>query len=233
MEKFIEKGQIIVGLDFDNSQSAFEITKFLNPENYKVKVGNQLFTACGPQILEDLKKQGFDIFLDLKYHDTPNTVEKAILEACKQNVWMTNIHLLGGKSMIEAAVNAKNSISSEILLVGVTVLTSLDQNDLFDIGVKKNLKDQISSLYNLGKKAGIDGIVCSPNDLAYFKKEEMESFITVCPGIRVKAESGGQKRTSTIYDAINLGADYLVVAREIISSSDPLKVINEIDSYFI
>ena len=233
MEKFIEKGQIIVGLDFDNSQSAFEITKFLNPENYKVKVGNQLFTACGPQILEDLKKQGFDIFLDLKYHDTPNTVEKAILEACKQNVWMTNIHLLGGKSMIEAAVNAKNSISSEILLVGVTVLTSLDQNDLFDIGVKKNLKDQISSLYNLGKKAGIDGIVCSPNDLAYFKKEEMESFITVCPGIRVKAESGGQKRTSTIYDAINIGADYLVVAREITSSPDPLKVINEIDSYFI
>ena len=233
MEKFIKQGQIIVGLDFDNSQSAFEITKLLNPENYKVKVGNQLFTACGPQILEDLKKQGFDIFLDLKYHDTPNTVEKAILEACKQNVWMTNIHLLGGKSMIEAAVNAKNSISSEILLVGVTVLTSLDQNDLFDIGVKKNLKDQISSLYNLGKKAGIDGIVCSPNDLAYFKKEEMESFITVCPGIRVKAESGGQKRTSTIYDAINIGADYLVVAREITSSSNPIKVINEIDSYFI
>ena len=233
MKKFIKQGQIIVGLDFDNSQSALEITKLLDPENYKVKVGNQLFTACGPKILEDLMKQGFDIFLDLKYHDTPNTVEKAILEACKQNVWMTNIHLSGGQNMIEAAVNAKNSISSEILLIGVTVLTSLDQNDLFDIGVKKNLKDQISSLYNLGKKAGIDGIVCSPNDLAYFKKEEMESFITVCPGIRVKAESGGQKRTSTIYDAINIGADYLVVAREIISSSDPLKVINEIDSYFI
>jgi len=233
MEKFIKQGQIIVGLDFDNSQSAFEITKLLNPENYKVKVGNQLFTACGPQILEDLKKQGFDIFLDLKYHDTPNTVEKAMLEACKQNVWMTNIHLSGGQNMIEAAVNAKKSISSEILLIGVTVLTSLDQQDLSDIGVSKDLKDQISSLFDLGKKAGIDGIVCSPKDLAYLKKEDMDSFVTVCPGIRVKEERGGQKRTSTIHDAINLGADYLVVAREIISSPNPLKVINEIDSYFL
>ncbi len=233
MKKFIKKGQIIVGLDFDNSQSAFEITKLLNPENFKVKVGNQLFTACGPKILEDLKKQGFDIFLDLKYHDTPNTVEKAILEACKQDVWMTNIHLSGGQNMIEAAVNAKKSTSSDILIIGVTVLTSLDQKDLYDIGVSNNLRDQIISLLDLGKKAGIDGIVCSPNDLAYLEKEEMDSFITVCPGIRVKAESGGQKRTSTIHDAINMGADYLVVAREIISSSNPLKVINEINSYFI
>ena len=135
--------------------------------------------------------------------------------------------------MIEAAVNAKKSISSEILLIGVTVLTSLDQQDLSDIGVSKDLKDQISSLFDLGKKAGIDGIVCSPKDLAYLKKEDMDSFVTVCPGIRVKEERGGQKRTSTIHDAINLGADYLVVAREIISSPNPLKVINEIDSYFL
>ncbi|MBH20139.1 MAG: orotidine-5'-phosphate decarboxylase [Crocinitomicaceae bacterium] len=233
MEKFIKKGQIIVGLDFDNSQSALDIAELLNPENYKVKVGSQLFTACGPKILEDLNIKGFDIFLDLKYNDTPNTVEKAILEACKNNVWMTNIHLSGGQNMIDAAVNAKKSISSEILLIGVTVLTSLDQKDLYDIGVSKDLKDQIISLFNLGKKGGIDGIVCSPNDLAYLKKEEMDSFITVCPGIRVNAESGGQKRTATIHDAINMGADYLVVAREIISSSNPLRVINEIDSYFI
>ena len=233
MEKFIKKGQIIVGLDFDNSKSAFEITKLLNPDNFKVKVGSQLFTACGPKILEDLKKQGFDIFLDLKYHDTPNTVEKAVLEACKKEVWMLNIHLSGGQKMIESAVKAKNSVSSEILLIGVTVLTSLDQKDLYDIGVSKNLEDQILSLRNLGKKGGIDGIVCSPNDLVYFKKEEMNSFITVCPGIRIKAESGGQKRTSTIHDAIHLGADYLVVAREITSSPNPKKVINEIDSYFI
>ena len=233
MERFIKKGQIIVGLDFDNADSAFEITKLLNPENYKVKVGNQLFTACGPTVLEDLSRQGFDIFLDLKYHDTPNTVEKAILEACKNNVWMTNIHLSGGQKMIESAVKAKNSISSEILLIGVTVLTSLDQKDLSDVGVSRDLKDQIISLFNLGKKGGIDGIVCSANDLVYLKKEELDSLITVCPGIRVKAESGGQKRTATIHDAINMGADYLVVAREIISSSNPLKVINEIDSYFI
>ena len=233
MKRFIKKGQIIVGLDFDNADSAFEITKLLNPEKYKVKVGNQLFTACGPKVLEDLSKQGFDIFLDLKYHDTPNTVEKAILEACKNNVWMTNIHLSGGQKMIESAVKAKNSISSEILLIGVTVLTSLDQKDLSDVGVSKDLRDQIISLFNLGKKGGIDGIVCSANDLVYLKKEAMDPFITVCPGIRVKAESGGQKRTATIHDAINMGADYLVVAREIISSPNPLKVINEIDSYFV
>ena len=233
MEKFIKKGQIIVGLDFDNSKSALDTAKLLNPDNYKVKVGSQLFSACGPKILEDLKKQGFDIFLDLKYHDTPNTVEKAVLEACKKEIWMLNIHLSGGQDMIESAVKAKNSVSSDILLIGVTVLTSLDQKDLSDVGVSKGLKDQIVSLSNLGKKGGIDGIVCSPNDLTYFKNEEINSFITVCPGIRIKAESGGQKRTSTIHDAILRGADYLVVAREIISSSNPTKVINKIDSYFI
>ncbi len=233
MEKFIKKGQIIVGLDFDNSKSALEITKLLNPENYKVKVGSQLFTACGPRILDDLKKQGFDIFLDLKYHDTPNTVEKAVLEACKNDIWMLNIHLSGGQQMIESAVKAKNSVSSEIFLIGVTLLTSLDQKDLSDIGVSNDLKDQIISLFDLGKKEGIDGIVCSPKDLAFFREEEISSLITVCPGIRVQAERGGQKRTSTIYDAIHMGADYLVVAREIISSPNPLKVINEIDSYFI
>ena len=233
MEKFIKKGQIIVGLDFDNSKSVFEITKLLNPDNYKVKVGSQLFTACGPKILEDLKKQGFDIFLDLKYHDTPNTVEKAVLEACKKEVWMLNIHLSGGKNMIEAAVKAKNSISSEILLIGVTVLTSLDQNDFSDIGIIKDLKNQISSLLNLGKKAGIDGIVCSPKDLEYLDKEEMNSLISVCPGIRVNVESGGQKRTSTIHEAIEMGSDYLVIAREITASPNPSKVIDEIDSYFI
>ncbi len=233
MERFITRGQIIVGLDFDNAKSAFEITKLLDPKNYKLKVGSQLFTACGPKILDDLRKEGFDIFLDLKFHDTPNTVEKAVLEACKLGIWMLNIHLSGGKNMIEAAVKAKNSISSEILLIGVTVLTSLDQNDFSDIGIIKDLKNQISSLLNLGKKAGIDGIVCSPKDLEYLDKEEMNSLISVCPGIRVNVESGGQKRTSTIHEAIEMGSDYLVIAREITASPNPSKVIDEIDSYFI
>ena len=233
MGRFIKKGQIIVGLDFDNAKNAFEITKLLDPKNYKLKVGSQLFTACGPKILDDLRKDGFDIFLDLKFHDTPNTVEKAVLEACKLGIWMLNIHLSGGKNMIEAAVKAKNSISSEILLIGVTVLTSLDQKDLSDIGIIKDLKNQISSLLNLGKKAGIDGIVCSPKDLEYLDKEEMNSLISICPGIRVNVESGGQKRTSTIHEAIEMGSDYLVIAREITASPNPSKVIDEIDSYFI
>lgn len=233
MEKFIQKGQIIVGLDFDNSKSAFEITKLLDPKNYKIKVGSQLFTACGPKILDDLTKEGFDIFLDLKFHDTPNTVEKAVIEACKKNVWMLNIHLSGGRNMIESAVKAKNSISPEILLIGVTILTSLDENDLFDIGVSKNLQNHINSLLSLGKRAGIDGIVCSPKDLDYFDKEEMNSLISICPGIRVNEESGGQKRTATINEAIKMGADYIVIAREIIASPNPSKVVSEIDSFFI
>ena len=224
---------IIVALD-EYKQTKFEqVLDQLDPNLCMVKIGSISFNSLGRETVIKAANKGFDIFLDLKYHDTPNTVEKAILEACKQNVWMTNIHLSGGQNMIEAAVNAKNSISSEMLLIGVTVLTSLDQQDLSDIGVSNDLREQIISLINLGKRGGIDGIVCSPNDLAYLNKDEMNSFITVCPGIRVKAESGGQKRTSTIHDAINMGADYLVVAREIISSSDPLKVINEIDSYFI
>ena len=231
--KILKPKQIIIALDFDTLEEATHIAELLDPKIFRLKIGKQLYASEGPQIIDSLNAQGFDIFLDLKYHDTPNTVEKAVLEACKNEIWMLNIHLSGGQKMIESAVKAKNSVSSEIFLIGVTVLTSLDQKDLTDVGVSKNLEDQIASLFYLGKKAGIDGIVCSPNDLACFKKEELNSFITVCPGIRVKAENGGQKRISTVHDAILLGADYLVVAREITSSSNPLKVINEIDSYFI
>ena len=229
----VDPKKIIVALDYDHIDNALALAGNLNPDLCRLKIGKELFTKYGPEIVSQIQKKGFEIFLDLKFHDIPTTVYRACISAFSLNVWMLNIHLSGGQNMIESAVNAKNSISPEILLVGVTVLTSLDQNDLFDVGVSKDLKDQIMSLFSLGKKLGIDGIVCSPNDLAYFNKEQMDSFISVCPGIRVKEKRGGQKRTATIHDAINMGADYLVVAREIISSTNPKKVINEIDSYFI
>lgn len=224
---------VIVALDFSDFDELKYFVSILNPKLCKLKVGKELFTKFGPKVVEFLQSKGFDIFLDLKFHDTPNTVEKAVIEACKKNVWMLNIHLSGGRNMIESAVKAKNSISPEILLIGVTILTSLDENDLYDIGVSKNLQNHINSLLSLGKRAGIDGIVCSPKDLDYFDKEEMNSLISICPGIRVNEESGGQKRTATINEAIKMGADYIVIAREIIASPNPSKVVSEIDSFFI
>ena len=230
MEKFIKKGQIIVGLDFDNAKSAFEITKLLNPKNYKLKVGSQLFTSCGPKILDDLNKEGFDIFLDLKFHDTPNTVEKAVLEACKMSIWMLNIHLSGGLNMIEAAVKAKNSISPEILLIGVTVLTSLNSKSLKEIGHTKNVKQLVIKQAALIKKSGCDGIVCSPQE-AMIVRKKYKNLLIITPGIRLLGESSNdQKRIMTPKQAFENKVSGIVIGRSLILGNIKKNIIRLIDN---
>ena len=222
------KSPIIVALDME-SERALELAKKLNPQECKVKVGSQLFTADGPIIIEKLNELGFDIFLDLKFHDIPNTVKKAVEAAIKMGVWMLNVHSLGGKEMLRAAYEVVEKVSIKPLLVGVTVLTSLNDKALKEVGLGLNTEDQVLLLAELCQTEGLNGVVCSANELSVLRKHLEEDFLLVTPGIRSSGqESDDQKRISTASEAISNGADYIVIGREISNEIDPSKKIRQI-----
>ena len=222
------KSPIIVALDME-SERALELAKKLNPQECKVKVGSQLFTADGPIIIDKLNELGFDIFLDLKFHDIPNTVKKAVEVAIKMGVWMLNVHSLGGKEMLRAAYEVVEKVSIKPLLVGVTVLTSLNDKALKEVGLGLNTEDQVLLLAELCQTEGLNGVVCSANELSVLRKHLEEDFLLVTPGIRSSGqESDDQKRISTASEAISNGADYIVIGREISNEIDPSKKIRQI-----
>ena len=222
------KSPIIVALDME-SKRALELAKKLNPQECKVKVGSQLFTADGPMIIEKLNELGFDIFLDLKFHDIPNTVKKAVEVAIKMGVWMLNVHSLGGKEMLRAACEVVEKASIKPLLVGVTVLTSLNDKSLKEVGLGLNTEDQVLLLAELCQTEGLNGVVCSANELSVLRKHLEEDFLLVTPGIRSSGqESDDQKRISTASEAISNGADYIVIGREISNEIDPSEKIRQI-----
>ena len=222
------KSPIIVALDME-SKRALELAKKLNPQECKVKVGSQLFTADGPMIIEKLNELGFDIFLDLKFHDIPNTVKKAVETVIKMGVWMLNVHSLGGKEMLRAAYEVVEKVSIKPLLVGVTVLTSLNDKSLKEVGLGLNTEDQVLLLAELCQTEGLNGVVCSANELSVLRKHLEEDFLLVTPGIRSSGqESDDQKRISTASEAISNGADYIVIGREISNEIDPSEKIRQI-----
>ena len=222
------KSPIIVALDME-SKRALELAKKLNPQECKVKVGSQLFTADGPIIIDKLNELGFDIFLDLKFHDIPNTVKKAVEVAIKMGVWMLNVHSLGGKEMLRAAYEVVEKASIKPLLVGVTVLTSLNDKSLKEVGLGLNTEDQVLLLAELCQTEGLNGVVCSANELSVLRKHLEEDFLLVTPGIRSSGqESDDQKRISTASEAISNGADYIVIGREISNEIDPSEKIRQI-----
>ena len=222
------KSPIIVALDME-SKRAGELAKKLNPQECKVKVGSQLFTADGPIIIDKLNELGFDIFLDLKFHDIPNTVKKAVEVAIKMGVWMLNVHSLGGKEMLRAAYEVVEKVSIKPLLVGVTVLTSLNDKSLKEVGLGLNTEDQVLLLAELCQTEGLNGVVCSANELSVLRKHLEEDFLLVTPGIRSSGqESDDQKRISTASEAISNGADYIVIGREISNEIDPSEKIRQI-----
>ena len=211
------------------SKRALELAKKLNPQECKVKVGSQLFTADGPIIIDKLNELGFDIFLDLKFHDIPNTVKKAVEVAIKMGVWMLNVHSLGGKEMLRAACEVVEKASIKPLLVGVTVLTSLNDKSLKEVGLGLNTEDQVLLLAELCQTEGLNGVVCSANELSVLRKHLEEDFLLVTPGIRSSGqESDDQKRISTASEAISNGADYIVIGREISNEIDPSEKIRQI-----
>ena len=219
---------IIIALDSD-MQTALELAEKVDPKQCKLKVGSQLFTSSGPKVINELKNLGFDIFLDLKFHDIPNTVSKAVETAIEMGVWMLNVHSLGGKDMLRAAYEAKDSALIKPLLIGVTILTSLDNKSIKEVGLELKIEDQVLLLADLCKGEGLDGVVCSPNELKHLRKNLDEDFLLVTPGIRsLGVGKHDQKRISSVSEAMEKGADYVVIGREITNDSDPNKKIKQI-----
>jgi orotidine-5'-phosphate decarboxylase len=242
-----DRKRIIVVLDYPDAASAMALVSQLDPALCRVKVGKELFTATGPAIVEGLVKRGFDVFLDLKFHDIPNTVAGACRAAASLGVWMLNVHASGGRAMLAAAREAIDSAAGhKSLLIGVTVLTSMTSTDLADIGVcgaggaRPDTKDQVLRLARLCFDAGLDGVVCSAEEAPMLTSAlplvnaSARTFLKVTPGIRLADDAkGDQQRVVTPVDAIRMGADYLVIGRSITSAKDPIARLNEINNQLI
>ena len=224
------KSTVIVALDYDNQDSALTLADRLDPTLCQLKVGKELFTAAGPSVVKKLTDRGFGIFLDLKFHDIPNTVAKAIGTAADLGVWMTNVHASGGSRMMSAARQALDSGGSDMLLIGVTVLTSMGVSDLEEVGVQGNASAQVLRLAELAKNSGLDGVVCSAQEAKLLKESLGQGFKLVTPGIRLAdSAADDQRRIVTPADALALGSDYLVIGRPITQSTDPLATLLEIN----
>ena len=211
--------KLIVALDFSNAEEVAQITSLLDPQTCVLKVGLQLYLAEGQTILKQLTDQGFEVFLDLKLHDIPNTVHKAVAEIAQFNVLMTTIHLQGGAEMIEAAKSAAGSTK----ILGVSLLTSLDEKDTQQL-YGNAFENQFNKLVTLAQSSSIDGIVCSPQELV-----KLHDFnkLKVVPGIRNAQTEDDQKRTMSAEDAYAQGADYIVVGRPITQASNVASVLEE------
>lgn len=223
--------KLIVALDFDQRDSALQFTKQLDPKQCRVKVGFELYMQGGRELLAQLHQDGFEVFLDLKFHDIPNTVAQACKSASQLGVWMITVHCLGGPQMLRAAAEAVASQSGpKPKLVGVTVLTSMDEAQLAAIGVSQSIEDSAKQLAQLAKDYGLDGIVCSPHEAQQIKQQHGKDFLCVTPGIRLeKNSSDDQHRIMTPVKAIEEGADYLVIGRPIRLSANPSKTIEKIN----
>jgi orotidine-5'-phosphate decarboxylase len=223
--------RIIVALDFPNSQEALQFVEHLDPELCRLKVGFELFVSAGPELLKILHNKGFDIFLDLKLHDIPNTVAAACRSAARLGVWMINVHASGGRDMLEAARDALVPMINAPKLIAVTVLTSLADDDLLDIGVQRKVQEQTLGLAELARATGLDGVVCSAQETSLLRQNLGDKFLLVTPGIRPRGViSDDQKRVMTPTEAVNLGSDYLVIGRPITQAADPMAVIFSINS---
>lgn len=222
--------KVIVALDFNNLDEVLNFVANVNPDQCRLKVGKELFTAHGPNIVRELQRRGFDVFLDLKFHDIPTTVYKAIRVAADLGVWMVNIHASGGAEMLQAARQAVNDSIHKPLLIAVTILTSLDDISVIDI-YGKSVSEQVLHLSKLSYACGIDGVVCSAHEANIIKLATNSTFITVTPGIRlVNDKLDDQTRIMTPSAALAAGADYLVIGRPITKSNYPNKVLLTINS---
>ncbi len=221
------KKPIIVVLDFPDAKSALALAVCLDPAICRVKVGKELHTAAGPQVIDDLMLRGFEVFLDLKFHDIPNTVASACRVAASQGVWMMNVHASGGSRMMLAAREALDFAQVKPLLIGVTVLTSLSDADMVDIGFSGTARDNVMRLATLTKACGLDGVVCSAAEATSLRAALGAEFRLVTPGIRLADDAkGDQQRVVTPTDAIELGADYLVIGRSITHAKDPVATLD-------
>jgi len=226
--------KIILALDVETFKEAEEFVKLLGDSIGVFKVGKKLFTRCGPNIIEMIHRYKGKVFLDLKFHDIPHTVAGAVEEACRLRVFMLTIHALGGQTMMREAVEAATGMSRRLstpspFILAVSILTSLQQEDLNDIGIPSSVEAAVLRLAKLSKRAGVHGVIASAKEAAKIKASLGEDFMVVTPGIRPKgAASNDQKRSVTPKEAFLAGADYIVIGRPILEAKDPLKVVEEI-----
>jgi orotidine-5'-phosphate decarboxylase len=222
--------RVIVALDFPNASEALALAARVTPEQCRLKVGFELFTSAGPALVETLVQKGFDVFLDLKYHDIPNTVASACAAAARLGVWMLNVHSLGGRDMLHAARAALDTGARRPLLIGVTLLTSHSAQDLAAIGLPPDPAVLVVRLAGLVKEAGLDGVVCSAAEAAALRSVYGPNFCLVTPGIRPAGTAAGdQRRVMTPVAALRAGAHYLVIGRPITQAADPRAVLAAIN----
>jgi len=223
--------RIVVALDFAGASEALALVARLDPTRCRLKVGKELFTAAGPRLVEELVARGFGVFLDLKYHDIPSTVAAACRAAAATGAWMINVHAAGGRAMLEAARAAIGELEPRPLLVAVTVLTSLAQAELAEVGVRDPLETQVLRLARLARRCGLDGVVCSGRDLGALAALGAPGFLRVTPGVRpAGAASDDQKRVLTPGEALRAGTDYLVIGRPVTRAPDPLAALAAIEA---
>ncbi|MEC9085178.1 MAG: orotidine-5'-phosphate decarboxylase, partial [Pseudomonadota bacterium] len=222
--------KIIVALDFPSQNPALALADQLDPAKCRLKVGKELFTRSGPDLVKALQSRGFDIFLDLKFHDIPNTTSAAVAAAAELGVWMVNVHASGGEKMMVACRERLESFGNDRpLLIAVTVLTSMSDEDLAGIGIASSAEAHVSRLATLTKNSGLDGVVCSAQEAPRLKAEQGSDFQLITPGIRpLTADKGDQQRIMTPTDALKAGSDYLVIGRPITQAPDPLAALESI-----
>jgi len=221
--------KIVIALDYANPQDALNFVAQLDPSLCRLKVGKELFTAAGPHLVETLIAKGFGVFLDLKFHDIPTTVAKACEAASRLGVWMLNVHASGGSAMMEAAREGVERSGEKPILIAVTVLTSMNQQMLNEVGVAGTVSDQVLNLATLTQRSGLDGVVCSAQEAPILRKALGDKFCLVTPGIRpADAALDDQSRVVTPSQALTLGSSYLVIGRPITQSRNPLETLRKI-----
>lgn len=225
----LDQNRIIVALDMATAEQALALLDSLDPKKCRAKVGKELFTRYGPDLVRQIQNKGFDVFLDLKFHDIPNTVNKAVAAACELGVWMITLHAAGGAEMLRAARQAVTDSEHKPLLVAVTILTSLAEEDLVIQGIQRTPLEQVQRLSSLAQESGMDGVVCSAAEAAELRKLLREDFLLVTPGIRPAGDAAhDQKRIVTPGDAVRAGSSYLVIGRPITKAREPVEKLSAI-----
>jgi len=223
--------RVIVALDYPERAAALELVARLEPGSCRLKVGKELFTRAGPKLVEELAVRGFEVFLDLKFHDIPNTVASACHAAADLGVWMLNVHALGGERMLLAAREGCARAGRAPLLVAVTILTSMDTNDLQAVGLAGSPEENVNRLAGLAQRCGLDGVVCSSRETAGLRERCGPEFVLVTPGIRpAGSRQDDQRRVMTPREAVDNGASYLVIGRPVTQADDPVGVLRTINS---
>ena len=221
---------VVVALDFENKAQALNLVSQLDPQLCRLKVGKEMFTHFGPELVKELQQRRFDVFLDLKFHDIPNTVAKAVKAAADLGVWMVNVHASGGSKMMSAARESLVTYGTEKPhLIAVTVLTSMEQSDLTELGISLTPAQQVLKLAALTQQAGLDGVVCSAQEATLLKQQFGKNLMLVTPGIRPASSSqDDQKRVMTPAQALAAGVDYMVIGRPITKAAQPLDALHAI-----